>query len=783
MTTPGGVPNLPVGALTLANLANMVQDMTPEAMRTRAGSRLPSIFDTSTGGNALNELTPFGILTKLFAGFNSHVANADPNDIQGPEDLPGLLVDYIEELPVVGQLVGLGEAILGTYDGDDAALLAIQDIFKPIRKLLELFGGVASGHIPTADQIAAGFEDLFASISNAVSGLFSGILSVSRIGNVIQDLINGAGNFLDASSVTSNPFWSWDSVMPGRLSGGSIRATANGSDQALRADSPFDVFEGQVLKIKDAAARWTGATSSAGSLQIGWTPFDAAGNALTDVIVGSLQPSGDSSGWVPFTVTDWTVPSGVSHATPLVLLGSGATAGNVWISNVLPYASQLMGQDLVSDLVTDLSDLADGIAANVVALATKLAQGDFDGFLSALMNGGATTPTAITNKFQFLDSAGKFAAAQLLGLLAQNQVTGLPDMNTALNQIGDIFNGALVTPINSIVAFVQSWFAGNKNKTQGLNSSGQLAAGNLVGTIAKANVDGLVQLGTDVIDGFKGIFNGWNGGTSGTGTPAEVQQTIEAIKQAVVAGYTVDTFTSNGTWNKPANLTEFYGIVIGGGGKGGNGSANTSNAAAPGGVGSLGGGYLAKQFDPADVPSSLSITIGPAATTAGSNGGTTSIGSLLSSVPDGSGISSLTGYVATSSKPGNGGAGGKGASGATTAGTAGTSSAIGTGGTAGAASGGTGAAGNQTGGNGGNGGAGSLTDSTKCGGGGGGGGGGAQGAGAGTSTGGTGGNGGYPGGASGGGGGASRGGSFGSAMGGPSGTPAHGAAIIIWKGN
>lgn len=136
LTTPGGVPNLPQGALTLENLASSTQDMSGTAMKSRAVQRFPGIMDNSTGLSPLSDLTPFGILTRIWAEFNAAVANADPADIQGPEDLPELLLQFIEGLPVVGQFVGVLEAILGTYDGDDAVLLAVQEFFKNLREFL-----------------------------------------------------------------------------------------------------------------------------------------------------------------------------------------------------------------------------------------------------------------------------------------------------------------------------------------------------------------------------------------------------------------------------------------------------------------------------------------------------------------------------------------------------------------------------------------------------------------------------------------------------------------------
>ena len=148
MTTPAGVPNLPIGALTVETLGQQLQDQTAAAMRDRAGERVPNIFNSSTGGDILNDLSPFGIITNIWAGINSLIANSDPSDIQGPEDLPPLLMDFIEGLPFVGQFVTLLQALVGTYDGEDETLLSIQELLSPIIEffsdLITQFGTLAN---------------------------------------------------------------------------------------------------------------------------------------------------------------------------------------------------------------------------------------------------------------------------------------------------------------------------------------------------------------------------------------------------------------------------------------------------------------------------------------------------------------------------------------------------------------------------------------------------------------------------------------------------------------
>lgn len=146
MTTPGGVPNLPVGALTVDTLAYRLQNQSPSAMRQRARDQMPGIFDLSTGGNIMSDLSPFGIITAIWAQVNSLIAEADPADITSPDDIPALLVDFIESLPLVGPIFEvfnlLLQALTGEYEGDNELALLLQSLIAPMWQFLSyVFGG------------------------------------------------------------------------------------------------------------------------------------------------------------------------------------------------------------------------------------------------------------------------------------------------------------------------------------------------------------------------------------------------------------------------------------------------------------------------------------------------------------------------------------------------------------------------------------------------------------------------------------------------------------------
>lgn len=262
----------------------------------------------------------------------------------------------------------------------------------------------------------------------------------------------------------------------------------------------------------------------------------------------------------------------------------------------------------------------------------------------------------------------------------------------------------------------------------------------------------------------------------------------EAILAAIGGGFTLQTFTStNSSWSVPLDLAsavEAYAIAVGGGGKGANGDAGPGTTTVDGGVGGSSGGYTAEKIDPSALGSTLNVTIGAAASTAGADGGTTSIvdtdnaDTLVQSVVNIGALATLQGYVPSNSLPGTGGAGGPITASVARESEAGESNAFATGGTACPPSA-TSTSGGRTGDTGGAGGAGQTSDTPLAGGAGGGGGGSSRCSPSGTATGGTGGAGGFPGAGSGGGGAAGQ--SSGTPNAGPAGTPGNGFAALIWR--
>lgn len=187
----------------------------------------------------------------------------------------------------------------------------------------------------------------------------------------------------------------------------------------------------------------------------------------------------------------------------------------------------------------------------------------------------------------------------------------------------------------------------------------------------------------DALNAIGGLFGKADTAqTTATSVQGTVQQ--QAVTMGTVDGLTVvyTSITSSQTWNRsaiPSGCTERVktGVGLVGSGQGGSKPSRSSKQAAygtsgstgsyfecPSAPGGVGGGYIYAEFDPATVGASQTVTIGAGGAgatsngSAGSYGGTTSFGSLLSIASGaGGGVSTSLG-IALAGGAGRGGAGG-----------------------------------------------------------------------------------------------------------------------------
>jgi len=182
----------------------------------------------------------------------------------------------------------------------------------------------------------------------------------------------------------------------------------------------------------------------------------------------------------------------------------------------------------------------------------------------------------------------------------------------------------------------------------GLTGGGAVALGGSTSLALVTPVsapDGGTGLATVPTDGQLLIGNG-TGYTLATltgGTGIAITNSAGGIAIATTGGGSgpvVSLITSSTTWTKPTGCAVHYIAAIGPGGGGSAGSVQASGTAVQGGGGGSGGGYTWGWFPDADVPSSVTVTIGaPGAggvgsTTVGTgasggNGGAVTFGSLV----------------------------------------------------------------------------------------------------------------------------------------------------------
>ncbi|PVA66220.1 hypothetical protein DDJ87_08845 [Mycobacteroides abscessus] len=423
-----------------------------------------------------------------------------------PQQLQEFGKQFIEQFLGRVVLAVVGHLIPGVGSFDQLREWAAD---KPgLGDLVELLTGIEDGDLTDLGTWALGIrnalagidlahpESILTAIAKVAGQFFKGVIPAAWIADVAQDLTSGAGGFTDPSVVEDNPDWHYDATQNGHLSGKSIYVNADGHLYSISVKDSFEVAAGQIVDVA-ASAMWQGVTAAAGSnpIRLCITPFGPDRTKLPEVIVKQIQPVAADSAWVRTSLTGaWTVPNDgtVKWATVTLVVTPGATGGRVHFSNVTSAMSNL-GPVL----------------------------GKFRSFFDAIGGQANSDIAQFEQRFAAITADGKITASEILGLLGLGNIPTLPqfkvqDLQTTFNQLGDIYNGLIVTPINGFVSAIATWFGANKNKTQKLTSGGTLAAGDVVGNFDMSRVNDLVSNLGDMLSGVKTGADGTATGTTGT---------------------------------------------------------------------------------------------------------------------------------------------------------------------------------------------------------------------------------------------------------------------------
>lgn len=378
-------------------------------------------------------------LREFVTALLASLKNGDPSPIL--EWLTESAGDWVGDFPdwalgIGANFVDLLTAFQGTYTGADPALGTIQTIVQALRG--GLTGLIDWSRIPQ--------------------------LSLSQLTNQPgPNLLTGFGDFADEDTMDGGGDWTWD----GTVGGGSARTTGSGARKVLTSEL-VAVSEGQQMTAA-GKVQWAAAAGTGAAMQLIVMPF-VGDAAQTEVVISNItSPPASSSGNFVALSGSYTPAAGVTGVRVRITAEAALTAGTVWWDDVtLRKVATSLPQQFISGLTDALGDLGGWIKDLIEKLTGQARSSIEDAINDALTFG---------NQLKTILSGGSVGSP--LPNLAGAVVGSL---QTMLTQIGDLFAGAAVTPINAIVQGVKDWIA----SLTGWKSATTTKSDNIIDAITKA---------------------------------------------------------------------------------------------------------------------------------------------------------------------------------------------------------------------------------------------------------------------------------------------------------
>ncbi|AER48398.1 minor tail protein [Mycobacterium phage Babsiella] len=306
---------------------------------------------------------------------------------------------------------------------------------------------------------------------NIVSRILPGLLGPLPIGLLTDEKLTLLleGGFDDPVTIVEGSGWTHDATDGATTPLGCAVVECDGQWHIMSTE-PQPVSPGWVLKA-GAQVKYENveAESESNAVRIELVPYNGDTPGVAVLLASDESPSG-SHDWDELNAWgSYTVPaSGVTHVSVQTVVSDEATAGRVKADNVYLQATQKIPQAFTKDLPEDLSSLFNWLGTLIDSALDALGITPVGDLLDRIFDlsdelewiqqkardGAQDALTALGNLSTLATDLLTNPAA-VIGTIPQSLVGGL---ETTLNQIRDVFNGLVVTPVNSVVSAIKDWF-------------------------------------------------------------------------------------------------------------------------------------------------------------------------------------------------------------------------------------------------------------------------------------------------------------------------------------
>ncbi|QBI98035.1 minor tail protein [Mycobacterium phage Jamie19] len=308
---------------------------------------------------------------------------------------------------------------------------------------------------------------------NIVSRIVPALLGPLPIGLLTDEKLTllYEGGFDDPVTIVEGDGVEHDATdgAPGSTPLGCAKVTCDGTYK-IRRTEPQPVAKDWVLKAgADVKYESVIAAAESNAVRVEIVPYMGEGNPQAAVWMASDESPAGTEPWGPLNALgSYTVPEGVTHVSVQWVVGSEATGGVVKFDNVYLQATQKIPQGFTKDLPEDLASLFNWIGTLIdsaldalgITPAGDLLDRIFDlsdelEWIQQKARDGAQDALTALGNLSTLATNLLTNPAAVIGTIPQSLVGGL---ETTLNQIRDVFNGLVVTPVNSVVSAIKDWF-------------------------------------------------------------------------------------------------------------------------------------------------------------------------------------------------------------------------------------------------------------------------------------------------------------------------------------